>query len=530
MTLYLKYRPQTLNELDIEEVRDSLKKILSSGKIPHALIFSGPKGTGKTSAARILAKVVNCEDPQKDGEPCNRCDQCLTIARGENLDVLELDAASHRGIDDVRALREAVKLASTKAKKKVYIIDEAHMLTLEASNALLKTLEEPPPHVVFILATTNPEKLIPTIRSRATEIIFRKALVPEIVRSLKRVIKGEKLDAEEHVLEMLAQASDGSFRDAVKILEQIILEGKKLVDEEVSEFLFTKKVFVADEFLKLLADSDAKNALLKVEEALSKGMSIKSLLNLLVSRLRKALLAKYGLEGEDLSEFSKNDIIALLKLFDKVALEVSSAVLEQVPLETAIVEWCAGKSRGNLKKESRNFEREKESPHKPETEILSETSEVKEDFLEEKADINKDEEEKTKKAFKKIDESLWKKILTEIKPKNASTEALLRASQPLSYKKGTLTLGVYYRFHKERLETHPHRDILEKTLGEVLGDSVKVLCILTPPPKGAVLTEPERGKDKEDRRPDDSLSDANSVLTKDNEKDIIEIAREIFGS
>src|SRR3990167_6143081 len=184
MTFYLKYRPQTLVDLDSTPVRESLIKIVESKSIPHAFLFSGPKGTGKTSAARILAKIVNCENPPAGGEPCNICDQCISIAKGENLDVIELDAASHRGIDDIRALRDAVKLSPAKAKKKVYIIDEAHMLTTEASNALLKTLEEPPSHVVFILATTNPEKLIETIRSRAVNINFRKATPPELASSL----------------------------------------------------------------------------------------------------------------------------------------------------------------------------------------------------------------------------------------------------------------------------------------------------------------------------------------------------------
>ena len=159
MTLYLKYRPKNLDEIDLRDVAESLKKIVSKKTFPHAFLFAGPKGTGKTSAARILAKILNCEDLQSS-EPCNRCSQCISIDKGSNLDVIEMDAASHRGIDDIRNLKDAVNLAPVTAKKKVYIIDEAHMLTTEASNALLKTLEEPPDHVVFILATTNSEKLI----------------------------------------------------------------------------------------------------------------------------------------------------------------------------------------------------------------------------------------------------------------------------------------------------------------------------------------------------------------------------------
>src|SRR3989344_3187949 len=229
MTYYLKYRSQTLDQLDLEKVRDQLQKIVSSGRVPHALLFSGPRGSGKTSAARILAKVVNCEirdkdkdkdkqsltlrdkqsltlrdkqsltlrDKQsltlRDKEPCNKCGSCVAITKGSSLDVIEIDAASNRGVDDIRTLRETVKLSPISARMKVYIIDEAHMLTTEASNALLKTLEEPPAHAMFILATTAPEKLLDTIRSRSTLINFYKGTVPEVIRSLKRVVKGEKL-------------------------------------------------------------------------------------------------------------------------------------------------------------------------------------------------------------------------------------------------------------------------------------------------------------------------------------------------
>src|SRR3990167_5991416 len=214
MTLYLKYRSKNLDEIDSETVRESLKNIVKSGKISHAFLFAGPKGSGKTSAARILAKIVNCERLTVNCEPCDKCEQCTSITKGNNLDVIEMDAASHRGIDDVRILRDAVKLSPAKASKKVYIIDEVHMLTLEASNALLKTLEEPPEHVMFILATTNPEKLIETIRSRTTNIAFRKATAEEIVRSLSRAVKGEKMKINEESLNEMAGASGGSFRDA----------------------------------------------------------------------------------------------------------------------------------------------------------------------------------------------------------------------------------------------------------------------------------------------------------------------------
>ena len=228
MVLYRKYRPQKLSELDNEEISQRLIRVFSSAFIPHALLFAGPKGTGKTSAARIVAKVLNCErkvlkekdvilgtseartpESQSDSgrapikselarmtksvEPCNVCETCVAITEGRHLDIIEIDAASNRGIDEIRDLREKIKLAPVSARFKVYIIDEVHMLTNEAFNALLKTLEEPPPHAVFILATTEPEKLPQTIVSRCIRFNFQRAKISEILNCLKRVIRGEKL-------------------------------------------------------------------------------------------------------------------------------------------------------------------------------------------------------------------------------------------------------------------------------------------------------------------------------------------------
>ena len=218
MVYYRKYRPQTLDEIiGQEHIKNALKKAHESNRLSHAYLFAGPKGSGKTSTARILAKMINCEV----GGPCNKCSTCLSITDGSNLDLIEIDAASNRGIDDIRELREKIKLAPTSSKKKVYIIDEVHMLTTEAFNALLKTLEEPPSHVLFILATTDPHKIPQTILSRVQRFDFQAAKEEEIIEYLKNVIKIEKLKISDEALNLIAKKSEGSFRDGLKILDQL---------------------------------------------------------------------------------------------------------------------------------------------------------------------------------------------------------------------------------------------------------------------------------------------------------------------
>jgi len=472
MTYYLKYRPQTLEDLDLDSVREQLKKIVSSGNIPHALLFAGPKGTGKTSAARIIAKIVNCEKQGKKlTEPCNKCGQCKSIAKGNNIDVIELDAASNRGIDDVRVLRDTIKLSPASAKKKVYIIDEAHMLTLEASNALLKTLEEPPEHVVFILATTNAEKLIETIRSRTTLIEFHKASPEETVRSLRSVVKGEKLKIDKETLLSISEMSDGSFRDAVKILEQLVSQKVKLEKAEVEEYLFKRKAFNEKEFINTLSAKDAKKALLGIEYFVTKGVSVENVIDSLITVLRESLLTKVGLGGEEIPNLSKENLISLIELLTSARSQIAFSPIEELPLEIAVIKWC-------------HAERDP-------------------------APQDGESKEPVKINGENIDETVWKAILTAVRPVNTSIEALLRAAKPVGFDGKTLTLGVYYRFHKERLEEVSHRKVLEDVAASVIGCPIKVTCTLTDPPVKKDLPTPP--------------------LTETKDNDIIKIAEEIFG-
>ncbi|MBI2587422.1 DNA polymerase III subunit gamma/tau, partial [Candidatus Amesbacteria bacterium] len=319
MTWYLKYRPQKIEELDLVGVRERLRRTLSSGKdLPHAWLFAGPRGTGKTSAARILAKAVNCElriKKQELGEPCNKCNICKSVTGGSAPDVMEIDAASNRGIDEIRELRERVGLAPMQAKYKVYIIDEAHMLTTEAANALLKTLEEPPAHAIFILCTTEAEKLPETVRSRCAEVEFKKPSVEEIVEKLEKVAKGEELGIKNQELREVAKAARGSFRDAIKILEQVILAGgdvAKVIDNiDPGEFLEME----VDEALKF------------INKLVEDGVNLRGVVERCVEVLRERLL-----ETKDVSLIGK--IEGLEKAYERMK---TSAVV-QLPLEIFVIE------------------------------------------------------------------------------------------------------------------------------------------------------------------------------------------------
>jgi len=504
MTFYLKYRPKSLEELDSILVRESLTNIAASGKIPHALLFSGPKGIGKTSAARILAKILNCEKPPKKGISCNKCPSCTSIAQGSNIDVLELDAASHRGIEDVRALRDAVKLSPARAPNKVYIIDEAHMLTTEASNALLKTLEEPPSHVYFILATTNPEKLVETIRSRVVAISFKKATEDELIHSLQKVAKGEKLKVDKETLGVLAKASKGSFRDATKLLEQLLAEGNKLKKENVEELLFQRKELDIETLLIHLQNRNSKAALENIEAAVNKGVSVSNLLEAVLTRLKEGLLAKVGVGEAQLPGWERGEIISLIKAFYLALKEMYGAPVEQLPMEVAIVDWCDAKTSGE--------ERGIVVKDHPSEQKGTETSVSNEGGVEAPVEAQKISSPISK--IEEVTEEVWKRILAAVRPINTSIEALLRAAKPMQFDGNTLTLGVFYKFHKERLEEGMHRRILEDVVATIMGIPVRISCVLTEPP----VKNPVEEKRQE------------VVLTEGEDTDIIKAAKEIFGT
>jgi len=500
-----KYRPQTNSELDLTFAREQISKIFSSGKVPHALLFSGPRGIGKTSAARIVAKTVNCLEPTKEGEPCNKCDQCVSITNGSNLDILEIDAASNRGIDDIRDLKEKIKLAPTRAKYKVYIIDEVHMLTTEAFNALLKTLEEPPEHAIFILCTTAPEKLPETITSRCLQINFKRASEKEIIEKLEKISKEEKIEIEKEALAKIAKAVNGSFRDATKILEQLSFAKGKITVDFVAEILGQITGLGPEKLLVLLVDKDTVDGIKEIDRIVESGGNLRVYTEQLLELLRLGMLAKLGVT--DITEIQQitlsiEDYKRLIEIFAKAGLELKDAVIPQLPLEMAVVEWCVeGQEKRDVGSKKREEEDENQKKKEPESRISPLASHLS--TVSSSSSI----------SLESI-QNKWPEVLKGVKPKNHSVEALLRATRPLEVKNNFLILEVFYKFHKDKLESEKCRQILEDTINEVYGEPIQIRCVLgeRKPANTESLKETETLKDAETQN-DDIIKSAEEIFS-----------------
>lgn len=533
MSWYRTYRPQTVAGLHITSVREALSKMLKSGNIPHALLFAGSKGTGKTSSARIIAKVLNCEKNQnrKDGdafvEPCNDCSMCVEITNGSSLNVVEMDGASNRRIDDIRQLKERLYMPPAQGKKAVYIIDEVHMLTKEAFNALLKMLEEPPEHVVFIFATTDPQKIPDTILSRTTRVQFTRANDQELASALENIAKSEKITIEPDSLITIAQAADGSFRDAVKIFEQLSNQVKADNLTFSKDWLLTRLSSVSPEKIKsLLTSILAKDEMAIIqffqtvrEQQIDAGFIHKQILQF----LHQELVRSYDTSAKDL--FARKEItLFLLKQFSSVEIpllhpfpwlpleicavemvlkskEKAAPVPKSSPSGSGLVKSASATSKSSINNTTTSLH----SGSSPSPEIsrsdmtdlpaggqglnsVSVMSTVEEDIVPEitvmtALDSVNPPMNDSAANVSSIDGALlgekWHDLLRTVGKRNLSLEAILRSAQFVAGEQGKATIKVFYGFHKEQLELDRYRQLIDQAIQEILGGHIRCDYVLS---------------------------------------------------
>ena len=316
--LYRKFRPLNFSEMvGQEHITRTLKNQIIANRVGHAYLFNGGRGTGKTSAAKILARAINCLNP-KDGEPCNECEICKGAISGSLTDIVEMDAASNNSVEDIRSIREEVNFLPTKAKYRVYIIDEVHMLSTGAFNALLKTLEEPPEHVKFILATTEPQKLPATILSRCQRFDFKRISNQDIIKRLEIVCKESNIEITKEALEIIAILSEGAMRDALSILERCIQDGENKIDEDkIKDLVGIPKIVFIHDIVEAIINYDVDKALITVNKVLEDGKDISNLLWEIIKYIKDILLYKATNNIELYSEDEKNKVKKIAEEVEK---------------------------------------------------------------------------------------------------------------------------------------------------------------------------------------------------------------------
>lgn len=476
MSYYRKYRPQKFIDLiGQDHIRQTLTNALSGGSFSHAYLFSGPKGSGKTSSARLLAKALNCQGRvlgPDSFEPCNKCVSCLEIAQGSSLDMAEIDAASNRGIDEMRELRDKINFRPTAGKFKVYIIDECHMLTKEAFNALLKTLEEPPAHAIFILATTEIHKVPATILSRTQSFEFKKADSSEMMQLLNSIVKKEKLKIEPEALKLIARLSFGAYRDGLSMLDQVAslqTDADRIITlSEVQAVLGQTAEGLAWEFAALLSENNRHDALKMIEKVYFEGKDLENFTAQVVTIFRKAMLVATGLasefeaagdEKEKLDQIAQNisleKIVQIIEKLAETSGKLKASVLGQLPLEMAVFELT-----------------ENQSPIIVETKIPVPVVEIKE-VIAETSELPAVQSPSTVDC-----PDNWNAVILEVKKENNTLAALLGGAQVREVLSDRINLVVRFKFHADQICNKKNQNIIESAYLKVAGQNKKVDCLV----------------------------------------------------
>lgn len=497
--LYRKYRPKTFDEIiGQEHITKVLENQIKTNSISHAYLFSGTRGTGKTSCAKIFARAVNCLS--EDKKPCNKCENCMESLDESSIDIIEIDAASNNSVDNIRDLKDRAFYQPTSLKYKVYIIDEIHMLSNSAFNALLKILEEPPEHLIFILATTEPEKIPLTILSRCQKFQFRRINPIEIEKSLRSIAKNEGITLDDRTYNLIVNSSDGSMRDAQSIMEQLVSSGREEIDYDfATQILGVVSRDLLFKISQAIIDNDHSSMLEILDESIALGKDIEQLGKDILNHLRNLMIAKVSKESLEKIVFSnrkeyldqakeldlKNILDSMEKLIKQLG-EIKYSQQKRVLLEIALLEIMSINNPVNTEKvvekvvEAKpNRDRklrpakklEKSKPQNKVSKKEINKTKVNDEISKNNSNISKDE-----LTLSRI-ESDWNDILFEIKnsPKKLIHALVIEASVE-DYKDGVLTLGYYkeYEFHRNNLMKDSNREFLENLISMFYNREVKI--------------------------------------------------------
>ncbi|MFH1947444.1 MAG: DNA polymerase III subunit gamma/tau [Candidatus Magasanikbacteria bacterium] len=501
MALYHKHRPQTFSDIiGQDHIVQTISNQIAGDKVAHAYLFSGPRGIGKTTIARILAKGVNCLNrKEKDSEPCDQCESCSEIISSHSIDVIEIDAASHTGVENVREnIIDNVRFRPTKSKFKVFIIDEVHMLSTSAFNALLKTIEEPPSHIIFILATTELHKLPETIVSRCQRFDFKKVGFDEMSKQINKVAKIEGIKIDKDIVERIVNKSDGCVRDAISLLDQIMASGEKHITAENSSLVLPNvNVEKNLEFITATINKEAGSALEILNQLVEAGSNLNYFNNDVIEMLRIMMVSKTNANisglGLDLSEKVKkelkklndkleyNEIVTLLDLFMTRGRQIKTAPLPQLPLEMAVIEYSAGNqlSAVSYQKDNNNSnnkstetkEKPKEKERTPETEIKVEKKTITEkvkNLVSRNTDFTLDDVKDN-----------WNSFISKVENSKPSLSFIVKMAEIQNLDGNTLELSVDYSFHRDKLMEKVCQKELEEILAKIIGCKIKINTVVT---------------------------------------------------
>jgi len=492
LVLARKWRPQVFEEVVGQRtITQTLQNAIAQKRVAHAFLFAGARGVGKTSTARILAKALNCEKGPNIN-PCNQCIHCKEITEGNSIDVIEIDGASNRGIEEIRELRENVRYTPAKSRYKIYIIDEVHMLTREAFNALLKTLEEPPPHIIFIFATTEPHKIPATILSRCQRYDFKRIPLKEILDTLKRIAEKEEIHISPRSLMLLAREAEGSMRDAQSLLDQVIsYGGKEIRDEDVVEILGVIDRKILYETIEAIADQDAQRCIEVVHHLYHYGYDIQYFCRELLQYLRNLILIKVSRQPEELLDFDGEELESLKKQAEKFQFEhldhlfhlllkgeqeIIQSTFPRIMLEMTLIRMATLRSLLPIDEIIEKLERMGEGG-KGEKETLKETK--SKDSIppqEEPKEMDLPQKEEKLGEARPFEEETWKELLNFARGKNPILGSFLSFGIPLRLDEEKIEIGFEKdSFHYERILEKPYRNQLESICQEFFNKKMRVI-------------------------------------------------------